>query len=289
MTTIEHATASVQSVDGTTIGYRVLGQGPGLVLLHGGMMASQNLMKLAHGLRDAFTVHVPDRRGRGQSGPFGEQHGLRTEVDDLQALLRATDAHFVFGLSAGAIIALQAALELPAVHKVALYEPPFSFPDSSSVAWVPRYEGELALGKLAAAFVTIAKGTGDSALLGHVPRFLLVPLLTLALAANAKDLAKGDVALGDLIPTMHHDARIVIESEGALERFHDVKAEVLLLGGAKSAAYLHTALDRLSAVLPRARRVELSGVGHLAADNGGQPARVAAELRRFFGPDRAIG
>jgi len=140
----------------------------------------------------------------------------------------------------------------------------------------------MSLGRLAAAFVTIAKGTGDSTLIGLVPRLLLVPLMTLALEEDAKKVADGDVALKDLIPTMHHDARLVIESEGSLDRFRDLKAEVLLMGGAKSARYLHTALDRLGAVLPRAERVELAGVGHLAADNGGQPPRVAAELKRFF-------
>jgi len=62
----------VVSRDGTTIGYRQMGSGPGLVLVHGGMQASQNLMKLATALAAEFTVCVLDRRGRGLSGPFGD-------------------------------------------------------------------------------------------------------------------------------------------------------------------------------------------------------------------------
>jgi hypothetical protein len=58
---------------------------------------------------------------------------------------------------------------------------------------------------------------------------------------------------------------------------------VLLLGGSKSPKYLKSALDALGAVVPHARRVELRGVDHLAADNVGKPQLVAAELRRFFG------
>ena len=58
--------------------------------------------------------------------------------------------------------------------------------------------------------------------------------------------------------------------------------EVLLLGGAMSARNLTAALDGLSAVLPRARRVTLPGTGHTAADNGGKPELVAAQLRAFF-------
>lgn len=62
---------AVTSADGTTIGFRRYGAGPGLVLIHGGMNSAQDLGDLASLLSDAFTVLVPDRRGRGMSGPFG--------------------------------------------------------------------------------------------------------------------------------------------------------------------------------------------------------------------------
>ena len=60
---------SVTSKDGTTIGYRQLGQGPTVVILHGGALASQHYMKLGSALAERFTVSMPDRRGRGMSGP----------------------------------------------------------------------------------------------------------------------------------------------------------------------------------------------------------------------------
>ena len=75
---------SVVSRDGTTIGYRRMGSGPGLVLVHGGMQASQNLMKLATALAEKFTVCVLDRRGRGLSGPFGDDYGLPNRVPHRQ-------------------------------------------------------------------------------------------------------------------------------------------------------------------------------------------------------------
>ena len=57
---------SVRSVDGTSIGYRELGHGPGVYLgSDGGMQASQDFMKLATELSGKFTIYVPDRRGRG--------------------------------------------------------------------------------------------------------------------------------------------------------------------------------------------------------------------------------
>src|SRR5450631_2882100 len=78
---------SVTSQDGTTIGYRQLGHGPGLLLVHGGMMTSQNFLKLATALSNEFTVYVYDRRGRGLSGSYGENYSMKKECEDLDALL----------------------------------------------------------------------------------------------------------------------------------------------------------------------------------------------------------
>lgn len=60
-------------------------------------------------MADQFRLYVPDRRGRGMSGPYSKDQGLDDEVEDVEALLRETGAHYVFGLSAGAVIALEAA------------------------------------------------------------------------------------------------------------------------------------------------------------------------------------
>jgi pimeloyl-ACP methyl ester carboxylesterase len=81
---------------------------------------------------------------------------------------------------------------------------------------------------------------------------------------------------------MHYDARTVLDTAGPLDRFAGLSCEVLLLGGAKSARNLTTALDALAAVLPRAHRVTLPRTGHTAADNSGKPELVAAQLRAFF-------
>jgi len=276
-------TGTVSSRDGTTIGYRRVGSGPGVILLHGGMQSGQSFTKLAAALSDAFTVYLPDRRGRGMSGPFTEDHGIAKEVDDLHALLYATGARNVFGLSAGAVIALQAALSGPEIAKLALYEPPLSFDGVSSTQWVARYERELDSGRLASAFVSIIKGTGDPGGIQLVPRFVLVPMMNLALKADQKSREPGLVSIGDLIPTMRYDSRTIMDSAGSLDRFAAVRGDVLLLGGAKSAQYLKAALDGLGAVLPHARRVILPGVGHTAAADTGTPNLVAAELRIFFG------
>lgn len=274
---------AVTSADGTTIGYRRVGDGPGVVLVHGAMQASQNFTRLAAALSDQFTVYVPDRRGRGMSGPYRDDHGLATEVQDLGALLDQTHAHNVFGLSAGAVIAIEAARTLPAITKLALYEPPLESDGVIHTSWLPRYEREMAAGKPAAALVTMMKGTADRTPLRLVPRFLLTGVFGLAIRMTAgKPVPDGLVSPRDLIPTMHYEARTVLEAAGPLDRFASLPCEVLLLGGADSAGNLTVTLDRLSAVLPSARRVTLPRTGHTAADNSGKPELVAAQLRTFF-------
>src|SRR3989442_1038170 len=119
-----YTTGSVTSQDGTTIGYRQLGHGPDIVLVQGAMGSAQNFMQLAGALSDTFTVYVPDRRGRGLSDlPYSKDYSIQKDVEDLDALLAKTGARSVFGLSSGALISLQAALTLPAIHKVAIFEP----------------------------------------------------------------------------------------------------------------------------------------------------------------------
>jgi len=72
-----YTTHSVTSKDGTTVGYRKMGSGPGIILMHGGADASQHFMELGESLSDNFTVYIPDRRGRGLSGPFGEDYSCK--------------------------------------------------------------------------------------------------------------------------------------------------------------------------------------------------------------------
>lgn len=93
-------------------------------LVQGAMGSAQNFMQLAGALAGTFTVYVPDRRGRGLSYfPYSKDYSIQKDIEDLDALLAKTGAHYVFGLSSGAIISLQAALTLPAIYKVAIYEP----------------------------------------------------------------------------------------------------------------------------------------------------------------------
>ncbi len=283
---------SVVSKDGTVIGYRQMGDDPGVILFHGGANASQSYSKLGADLSDAFTVYIPDRRGRGLSGPFGDNYSMRREVEDVDALLTETEAHNVFGLSSGGLIALQAALDLRSIRKAVINEPPLDVDNSIMTmlqSFMPRFDREIGEGKIADATVTLLKDFGALFLPGALqpvvniaPRSVLAWLSREILRRDAKNVTGDNVPLEALIPTFHFDYQLVVEMQGTLESFEAVPADVLLLGASKSPAFLKHTLDALEDVIPHVHRIELQGLSHGAALNGGKPERVAHELRRFF-------
>ena len=120
------------SRDGTPIAFDRTGSGPALVLVDGalcyrsqgpsGSMASQ--------LAKYFTVYTYDRRGRGDSGN-GPSYAIERELEDLEALLReAGGAAFVYGVSSGAALALEAGHRGLPITRLVLYEAPVGFVQS---------------------------------------------------------------------------------------------------------------------------------------------------------------
>jgi pimeloyl-ACP methyl ester carboxylesterase len=276
-----YAKGSVLSKDGTTIGYRQFGKGCAVILVHGGMKTSHDFMKLAVELSDAFTVYAVDRRGRGLSGPHGDEFSVDKEVDDLQALIAKTGARSIFGLSAGALVVLRTARVTPALERIALYEPPFSIDGSAPTDWLGRYEQELASGQRAAALITAMKGMQVMPMFVRLPRFILVPLLSLVMRAQGDGHAE-DVAIRTLTPTLRYDVQIVKEMGDALHDYKDLQARVLLLGGTKSPSFLSVALEGLERTLPRIERVIFPDLGHDGPEDDGKPDLVAQHLHRFF-------
>jgi pimeloyl-ACP methyl ester carboxylesterase len=277
---------SVTSKDGATIGYHQLGQGPGVVVLHGTAESAQSHRQLAEAPADTFTVYLPNRRGRGLSGPHGKDYSLRKEVEDLDALLTKTGANYVFGVSTGAVICLQAARTLSVIHKAAIFEPPLIINNSVPTDFLTRYDNEIAEGNVASALVTAMKGSQmGPPVFKVIPRWLLKLLTEMMMTSEDKKAKADDVTMRMLAPTLHYDFQISVETEGALESFRATRADVLLLGGSKSPAYLKVALDALEKAIPNATRTEFPGLGHGASgntDRRGHPERVAQELRRFF-------
>lgn len=271
----------VSSADGTTIGYRTIGSGEPLLMLHGAMQSALSQRDLARALAGRFAVVLPDRRGRGASGPFGPGWSLAREVEDVAALVAGTGARKAVGVSSGAVILVNAALAQD-FRKLVLFEPPLLVAGSAPTDWVARAEAELARGDVPAALVTGMRGAQmGPALIRSLPRALMERG-----AASMMDKTEPDlVSFRDLAPTLPYDGNLVIETADTIDRYAAVSAPTLLLGGSRSPRYLKTALGALERVLPDVRRVELTGLDHGATENAGRrgaPDRIAAELLAFL-------
>jgi pimeloyl-ACP methyl ester carboxylesterase len=281
-----YSTGSITSKDGAVIGYRQLGSGPGVIILHGSMSTGFNHLQLAELLADAFTVYLPDRRGFGLSSQYGKEYTIQNDVEDLKALLDKTGTHKVLGVSAGGIICLKAALALPAIHKLAIYEPPLFINNLIPSAMMTRFDKEMAQGKVASALATTMKGAPlMSEMFSAMPHWLLEFMTNRMISFEEKQGSGNYASFREIAPTLHHDGWVIVEMSGQQESLSAIRADMLLLGGSKSTTFLKAALDSMAKVLPDARRVEFPGLNHSSTwntDRGGRPELVAKELRRFF-------
>ncbi len=287
--THEMRSGSVESRDGTRIGYLQLGHGPAVVVLHGSNESARSHSVLANALADSFTVYLPDRRGRGMSGPYGSDYGMKSEVEDLDAVLTRSGADMAFGVSAGGLIVLETARVRPGLRKLALYEPALLLDGDTHLRWVDRYDREMAEGKVAAALITSLRGLDlGPALFRRMPRRLTEALTSMAMKNEEKGATSDSVTMRRLAPTLHYDALLLKEMAGKIDPYRQVSADVLLAGGGKGLAYLKPTLDALEQTLPHCRRVEFPGLDHGAStdpsstNRGGRPEVVARELLAFF-------
>jgi pimeloyl-ACP methyl ester carboxylesterase len=110
--------------DGTAIAARVHGQGPPLVLIHGGLGDGEvGWRHLLPHLVGTFTCISMSTRGRGLSAD-GPDHTLEAFTGDAVAIAEAFgDPVALMGWSLGGTIALGAAARSRAVSAVAVYEP----------------------------------------------------------------------------------------------------------------------------------------------------------------------
>lgn len=286
---------SVTSADGTTIGYRRLGTGPAVVLLHGGVNAAQHMMGLGLRLADAFTVYLPDRRGRGMSGPIGPAYSIEREDEDLAALVRQTGAQHVFGPADGGLFALHAAIGLDHVTKVAAYEP-LLFLGQRGIEDYRRVfstmQAQLRAGHSGDALIYSIQETATLAARGgHFPAWIAAVLRSIPArpAARLLDLllrlepARGDhVPWRDLLPALAPELDLVKLTEGTLSDYQHLTADVLLMYGSDSDNAFADTADALHGVLPKSTVIRLPGRNHDSAQTYGKPDGIADVLRLFF-------
>jgi pimeloyl-ACP methyl ester carboxylesterase len=255
---------TVTSADGTTIAYETLGTGLALILVDGAMCYRDfgPARDLAKALADDYTVHIYDRRGRGESGNTLPWSADR-EIDDLDALLQAAGGQaYLFGCSSGAVLAADAANRLSGFTKVALYEPPFIVDDTRAAREATFTEDTEAL---------IAQDDRSAALKKFM-RHVGMP----ALMVNIMALTPPWKKLKAVAPTLPYDLHILGDTgRGAPldpTRWSGVTAPALVMDGGKSPQYMRNAARALSEALPKAGYRTLPGQTHMVKATAVAPA-----------------
>lgn len=253
--------AFTESLDGTKLAFEKFGKGPPLIVVGGALSERGGGKPLAQMLSDGFSVYVYDRRGRGDSGDT-QPYTVAREIEDLDALIgHAGGRAYVYAVSSGAALALQAAAKLGPnkVTKLAVYEPPYGQDSEQFNEQKARVEQLVETGKPgdAAAYFFTAIGTPSAALeeMKRSPAWEGFKKLDFTLAYDYAVLGNGsipDVAKQLTIPT-------------------------LILSGEKTLPFIPAAADRLAQLIPGAQRKTIPGQGHQAA-----PETVAPLLTDFF-------
>lgn len=254
--------STVTSADGTTIAYDTTGSGPAIVLV-GGAFCDRNFARdLTGHLQDEYTVYNYDRRGRGESADT-EPYAVSREIEDLEAVIAAAGGSaLVFGVSSGAILALEAAAAGAPITKLALVEPPYTVDDSR-----PPFHN------MAAEYTKLcAEGRPGDA----VELFMTKAVGQPQEMADQMRQSPMWPALEALAPTLAYDASIVDDAV-IPERFSAVKTPALLIESTDSTEWLKAAARAVAQTLPSGSHESISGQFHQPS-----PELMATVLKRFF-------
>lgn len=273
----------VISKDGTPIAYDRSGDGPPLILVSGALSVRQHpqVTNFVAQLQPSFTVINYDRRGRGDSGDT-QPYAVQREVEDIAALIEEVGGPvFLFGMSSGAVLALEAADKLaPSVSKVALYEPPFIVDDSR--APVPD-DYVTSLDK------AIEAGSPGDAVEIFMTRALLVPpeFVEQMKAPRNTDAAGSPTAppewqaMEEVAHTLAYDGRVMGDTMSGnplpRERWTNVDMPMLVVAGGESEEFFHNGARALAELLPDVQVRRLEGQDHAVS-----PDVMAPVLREFF-------
>ncbi len=272
MTSIEVTPTEVVSADGTRIRVDRLGSGPALVAVHGATASRTRWAEVAPLLAGRRTLHLMDRRGRGDSGDGGV-HGagpyhLDREVEDVVAVVEAVGAPVVLlGHSFGGLCALEAATRTDAVAALLLYEPAVAVPGHpvAPPTLVTRMRALLEAGDrdgVLATFLREALGLDDATIDAMRP----TPLWAARIAA-AHTIGREIDAVAGYAPDPG--------------RLAGLRMPVRLLVGSASPPGLVAAAHAVHAAVAHSDLVELPGQGHIAMDTA--PRLFVDEVLRFGG------
>jgi pimeloyl-ACP methyl ester carboxylesterase len=261
----------VTSADGTTISFLSVGVGPGLVVLPGNNRRARNYTKLAHALSASHSVHVLDRRGRGDSGPQGPRYSIDSEVDDALAVMAYTGAERVFGHSYGGLAALHVALRQP-IRSLVVYEPGVNLHGQFDTSFLPEFTRRVQAGQRVRPMALFLKRVGLLPF-GDAPDFVYAAVAALMLAGG-----KDGAEMRAMMPTTPAEIGEVARLDSDGSRYRTIRSPTLILAGDKTLpATLPVMCKELADIIPDSRYELIAGLGHNAPDNDA-PAVIAARI-----------
>ncbi|MFI5493639.1 alpha/beta fold hydrolase [Actinoplanes sp. NPDC051859] len=263
----------IGTVDGAQVVVHSTGQGPGIVVVHGGGVTIDQYRRLAAALADRFTVHLYNRRGRADAPPRIEPYSADQEVDDLSAVLAHTGAHNVIGHSAGGFFALQAALRLP-IARLALYDGAVSVNSNFPTDWLPAARAAARSGDTALAMALTSAGINTQSAATRLPLRAQVAICKLFLRTPiGRD-------MGSLLEMTLDESEQIRLHDGPPEQWAGVTAEVLLACGGSGPSYYVRNNEDLARAMPHARSLVVPRCGHDAINRA--PHRLVEPLAEFF-------
>lgn len=257
--------------DGAPLEVFSTGSGPGVVVVEGGGTDDTTYRRLAERLSGALTVHVYNRRGRGNSAAKPDDYTLATEVADLGAVLAATGSARVIGHSVGGFFALAGARELP-VDRLALFDPAVSVDGRFPTDFLPAFEKAVADGDTFEALLVVGKGLRN-------PGWQL-PMAVQRTTLRALLLTPPGKTLARLLSTVPPESRLAAESDGPPEQWASVTAATRFYIGARSPDYYLPSAQALAVVMPRAELEVIPRLGHDALARATGP--IIESLTRFL-------
>ena len=264
-------TQVTSQVDGGSLEMVSVGAGPGVVVVHGGGTDAAVYRRLATRLAAAFTVHVYNRRGRGQSASRPADYGLQTEVQDLKAILDATGSSRVIGHSVGGFLALAAAKEMP-IERLALFDPTVNVDGDFPSDYLPEFERLAAAGDTKKAMLVVSRGLRNPG--SDWPE----PIQRLAVSAVL--LTPPGKTMARLFPTVPAESRLAFEADGPASDWATVTAETRFYIGAKSPDYYVPIAEALVRAMPHASIEMVPRLGHDAVARAG--SGLVKSLSRFL-------
>jgi pimeloyl-ACP methyl ester carboxylesterase len=275
-TPLQNASHIVLSKDGTRIGYLSVGSGPSVLVIPGVLSMAADYAAFARALAEHFTVHTIERRGRGESGPQGDDYSIVKECEDVLAVQAKTGASLLVGHSYGGLVALEVARNNRAFHKIAVYEPGVSIDGSMPTKWMPGYEKKLAENKNVDALVEFTLADAPPRI-QKIPSWLM-KLLLLVLVSCSRQYRQ---MLGLLYQNLR-EWREIARLDSSYEHYREIAGSVLLMYGGRSDSKAVTlAMERLAVILPHSETKEFPRLDHFGIERTA-PREVAKAVTDYF-------